>query len=74
VIIYEPAAGSVCVLRDLPVAVRDGTVLAGERRRARRRRPVPSAASAHRFHTITMLSEAAGAAVRVAGYLRDRLS
>ena len=27
VIIYEPAAGSVSVLRDLPVAVRDGTVL-----------------------------------------------
>ena len=27
VIIYEPAAGSVSVLRDLPAAVRDGTVL-----------------------------------------------
>jgi hypothetical protein len=27
VIIYEPAAGSVPVLRDLPVAVCDGTVL-----------------------------------------------
>jgi predicted acyl esterase len=27
VIIYEPTAGSVSVLRDLPVAIRDGTVL-----------------------------------------------
>jgi hypothetical protein len=27
--IYEPTAGAVSVLRDLPVAVRDGTVLGG---------------------------------------------
>jgi predicted acyl esterase len=72
VIIYEPAAGSVSVLRDLPVAVRDGTVLgvnvvlpAGGGR-------FPVLMSAHRFHIIKMLSEAVDeAARRVAGYLRD---
>jgi hypothetical protein len=27
VVVYEPAAGSLSVLRDLPVVVRDGTTL-----------------------------------------------
>jgi len=58
VIVYEPSAGSVCVSRDLPVTVGHGTVLGGERRPVRRRRPVPSAESAHRFHIIRVLSEA----------------
>jgi predicted acyl esterase len=64
--------GSVSVLRDLPVAVREGTVLgvnvvlpAGGGRF-----PVPM--SAHRFHIIKMLSGAVDeAAPRVAGCLRD---
>jgi hypothetical protein len=70
VIICEPAAGSVSVLRVLPVAVRDGAVLgvnvvpAGGGR-------FPVLMSADRFHIIKMLSEAVDEAVsRVAGYLR----